>query len=473
MKKSPTRLFFVLIGLTAFLTPLRSIESLPARPATVSPAKPNILVFLCDDLSTRDVTCYGATDVRTPQATALAAQGLVFDRAFVASPTCAPSRAALLTGLYPQRNGAMANHTYKRDDVASLPPVLNALGYQTAAFGKVAHGPKDVARHGFTYAPSGNNEFDSADIAEWLAHRDRSKPVALFAGTHSPHVPWPKNDGYDPAQLTLRRFHYDTPEFRADRARYCTAVTQADTDFGTVWAMVRRELGPDTIIVFTSDNGAQFPFSKGSLYDEGIRMPLIISWPGHFPAGVRTAAQVSWLDLLPTLIDVVGGTVPAGLDGRSFAPVLANPVTLHRDRIFTQHNNDARANVYPIRSVRTERWKYIRNLHPDWVHSNHSDRFRRDGAASYFPAWEAAAVRDPLAALLLNRYRQRPAEELYDLAADPDEINNLAADSRDATTLVELRAELDTWMKAQGDTGQVKVAPWLPGEPGLVDPDGK
>lgn len=455
----------------------RLLRCLPALFLTTlvveaAPTRPNILVFLCDDLSARDVGCYGATDVRTPHLDALAAEGLRFDRAFIASPACAPSRAALLTGLYPAHNGAQANHTYKRDDVASLPPVLNALGYQTASFGKIAHSPTDAPRHGFTYSdPSA--KFDPATIAAWLAKRDRSRPVALFAGTHRPHVPWPQNKGYDPAKLNVPRFHYDTPELRADRARYYTAITMGDSDLGAIVALARRELGPDTIIVFTSDHGAQWPFGKWNLYDEGIRVPLIISWPGHITAGTHTSAQVSWIDVLPTLIEAVGGTVPAQLDGRSFASVLTQPGQAHRDRIFTTHDYDGRANVYPIRSVRTERWKYIRNLQPGWIHSNHSDRFRKNGTASYFESWEAAATHDPLAAFVLNRYRQRPGEELYDLAADPDELNNLAADSRYADTLVSLRGELDTWMQSLGDTGKVDEAPWLPGQPGLVDRNGK
>lgn len=433
-------------------------------------ARPNVLIFICDDLSARDLVPYGARDVRTPRLAAFAREALVFDRAFIVSPGCAPSRAALLTGLNPARNGALANHEYKRDDVASLPPLFATLGYQTATFGKVAHSAKDAPRHGFSHAAE-TNQFRVADIAAWLSGRDRSRPVVLFAGTPAPHVPWPPNDGYDPAALTVPRNHYDTPEYRADRARYYTDVTQADSDFGAVLDLARRELGADTMVIFTSDHGVQMPFGKWNLYDEGIRVPLIVAWPGRVGPG-RTAAMVNWTDLLPTLVEALGGKQPAGLDGRSFVEVLRSPATTHRNRIFTTHNNGGRANVYPIRSLRTERWKYIRNLQPGWIHSNPSDRFRKDGTARYFESWEAAAETDPRAAFVLARYRLRPAEELYDLAADPDELNNLAADARHAATLTQLRSELDAWMADQGDDGAVKVEPWLPGQPGLVVPGG-
>ena len=430
-------------------------------------ARPHIFVFLNDDLSARDVGAYGATDVRTPTFDQLAREGLTFDRAFIASPACAPSRAALLTGLTPLHNGARANHTYMRDDVSSLINRFNALGYQTAAFGKIAHG-KDAPRHHFDFIDQTNLDFDA--ITDWLTQRDPARPVAIFVGTNSPHVPWPAPEGYDPASVIMPPFHIDTPDTRLFRARYYTDVTAGDTDCARTREIVTAALGSEIITILSSDHGGQWPFGKWNLYDEGIRVPLIIAWPGHIKPGSRTSAMVSWLDVLPTLLELAGDAVPADLDGRSFATVLQNPAAPHRERIFTLHDNDGRANVYPMRSVRDSGWKYIRNLHPDWIQTDHSYRFRKDDAGAYFWSWETAAAADHASSLILNRYLQRPGEELYDLAADPDELNNLAADSRYAAQLNRLRTELDTWRQAQGDDGQVTVEPWLPGQPDLLAP---
>lgn len=440
-----------------------------AAATATSATPPHVFVFLTDDLSARDVGAYGSTEVRTPAIDALAREGLAFDRAFILSPACAPSRAALLTGLTPARNGAKANHTTKRDEVPSLIQPFNALGYQTAAFGKVAHGT-DADRHGFGHL--GTHRLNLHELAAWLAQRDPARPVAVFVGTQSPHVPWPAADGYDPAAVTVPPFHIDTPDTRLFRARYYTDVTAGDTDFAEARRIVAAALGAeaDLLTVFSSDHGAQWPFGKWSLYDEGIRVPLIVAWPGRIRPALRSDAMVNWNDLLPTLIDLAGGEVPAGLDGRSFAAVTRDPATVHRDRIFTTHDHDGRANVYPIRSVRTTRWKYLRNLHPDWIQSDHSYRFRKDDAGAYWWSWEEAARHDPTAALIVNRYLQRPGEELYDLLADPDELNNLAADPRHADTLLALRGELDAWMQAQGDDGAIGVAPWLPGQPALLEP---
>ena len=440
------RLFLLLLALLASLH------------AAVSP-RPDIVVFISDDHAQLDSTPYGSTDVRTPHMLQLARDGLVFTHAFIASPACAPSRAALLTGLMPARNGAENNHTYKRDDIASLPETLRALGYQTAAFGKVAHGPKDASRHGFDVI---NPSHAAGVVGKFLAERDRTKPLCLFVGTHDPHVPWPEIDGYDPAKINLPPTHLDTPETRAFRARYYTAVTKADTQLGELRALARTHLdAARTLFVYTSDHGAQWPFGKWNLYDAGIRVPLLVAWPGVTAPGTRTAAMVQWIDLLPTLIESAAGTVPAGLDGRSFLSVLRGHATAHRDAIFTTHSGDGRMNVYPIRSVRTAGWKLIVNLHPEFAHTTHIDKaLARDGGR-YWLSWFEKATRDPAAAATVRRYHERPAVELYDLRTDPFEQRNLAALPAQAARVNELRAQLAAWMKSQGDRETVFNEPRL------------
>jgi arylsulfatase A-like enzyme len=424
----------------------------------VKPAKPNLVVFLADDHGRLDSTPYGATDVRTPNLERFARAGCRFTHAFVASPSCAPSRAALLTGLMPARNGAEANHTFKKDGIASLPETLRRMGYETAVFGKVAHGQKDVARHGFDHHAG---RHDAAFVQALLDKRDPKKPLALFVGTNRPHVPWPEIVGYDPAQVKLPPTHIDTPATREFRCRYYTEVTKADSWLGELYDLTRKTLGDNTFFVYSSDHGAQWPFGKWNLYDAGIAVPLLVVWPGVVAPGSKSDAMVQWIDLLPTLIDVAGGSVPEHLDGRSFANVLRGKTAQHRDRIFATHTNDGDMNVYPIRCVRTRTFKYIRNLHPEYEHTTHIDKaLARDGGA-YWTTWEAAAATDPRAAAVVKRYHERPKEELYDLAADPFEQTNLAADPRQADRLKELRAELEAWMKQQGDDGKVFGRPRL------------
>lgn len=439
-----------------FLLTLFALGPFPLVSAAAG--KPDMVIFLCDDHGQLDSTPYGATDVRTPNMQKLADAGCRFTHAFVASPSCAPSRSALLTGLMPARNGAESNHTFKKEGVASLPEALRKFGYQTAAFGKIAHSPKDAEQHGFDHI--GRN--DAKAIAEFISKRDRSKPLCLFVGTRHPHVPWSDNEGYDPKKVKLPPTFVDTPETRDYRCQYYTDVSKADAQLGEIRALARKELSVDALFIYSSDHGGQWPFGKWNLYDSGIRVPLLIEWPGVVKPGTVSDAMVQWIDLLLTLLEIAGGTSPKGLDGSSFIDVLRGKTAAHRERIFTTHTNDGDMNVYPIRSVRSREWKYIRNLHPEWEHTTHIDK--SDVASSgiaYWKSWEEAATKNPAAAAIVKHYHERPKEELYDLVADPFELRNLAVDPKHAEPLKKLATELDAWMKAQGDLGKTAGTPRL------------
>ena len=437
-----------------------------AAAAAGSRTRPNIVMFLCDDLGLLDCEPYGATDVRTPNLKRLAAEGLVFNRAFIASPACAPSRAAMLSGLMPARNGAEPNHSYAKPGTLGWPHYLNELGYETAAFGKVAH-LDDVKRWEFSRF---DKKFDPGMVRAFLNQRAGGKPLCLFVGTNDPHVPWDKNKDYDPAKVKLPANFVDTPKTREFRTDYYTEVTRADADMGALYDFVRAKLGPNTIFLFSSDHGAQWPFGKWNLYETSIRTPLVASWPGVIQPGTRTDAMVSWVDLGPTLIELAGGRAPAEWDGRSFAGVLLGRTSEHRTEIFTTHSGDGRMNVYPIRSVRTGRFHYIRNLFPQYEHTTWIDRAQDVDGLAYWRTWVEAARIDPAAAQIVRRYHERPAEELYDVLADPAEANNLADDPAQAGMLKSLREKVEAWMKEQGDTGRMFEKPYPTGTPELPPP---
>jgi uncharacterized sulfatase len=452
------------------LLPALLLLAAPFLPA--APAKPHLVVFLSDDHSMLDSSVYGAKDVKTPKMERLAAAGLTFDRAFVASPSCAPSRAALLTGLMPVRNGAEANHSKPRAEIKKLPAYLKELGYEVVSFGKVSH-YQHTGDYGFDHFAHDKYHEDIAVSAavKWLRERRSPKPLALFVGTNWPHVPWPATgEGYEAAKVQVPANHVDTPRTREARATYYAAVGRMDQELGAVYDAAREVLGADTFFLATSDHGAQWPFGKWSCYDAGIRTPMIAVWPGRTRPGTRTNAMVSWIDILPTLVEVAGGAPPAGLDGRSFAPALRDAGAAHRDRIFTTHSADGRFNIYPIRSVRTADWKYIRNLRPDYYYSTHVDLVQAASGPGYFDSWREQAKTDPAAAAIVRRYHERPGEELYDLHADPVELRNLATDPSHAARLAELRAEVTAWMQANGDEGKTFGEPRLLSDPKRAEP---
>lgn len=419
----------------------------------VAVGKPHVVLFLADDLSRADCSPFGGKEVPTPNMARLAKAGKTFTQAFVSSPSCAPSRAALLTGLDPMLNGAMLNHTRPQATLKKWPAYFHDQGYEVVAIGKVAHYAQ-VTGYGFDHVSHFTYHDDVCvpEAVKWLEARTSDKPLCLIVGTNWPHVPWPKQSAIEVTDVppTL----VDTPETRAARSKYLAAVANCDRDLGLVYDAAKKKLGDDVLFAFTSDHGSQFPFGKWNCYDAGVRTPLIVAWPGKVAAGSTTDAMVGWIDLLPTLLAAAGGKPPESISGKSFLDVLTGKADKHRDKVFLTHSGDGKMNQYPIRAVRTPEWKYIRNLDPTAEHHTHVDK-GNEGADGrlYWDSWAAKAKADPGAAAVVKRYHTRPAEELYDVTADPWELKNLAAEPAHAKRLTALCADLDAWMKANGDEG--------------------
>ena len=464
-------------------------------------SRPPIVVFLSDDHTATDSDLYPPpgqraplppNDIPTPNLVRIAKAGLTMDAAYVASPSCAPSRAALLTGLVPARNGANANHSRPREDIKKLPAYLQELGYEVAAFGKVAH-YRHTPEYGFDHAAYFDYHRDEAieKSIEWLRERqttgDSKRPLALFVGTNWPHVPWIRDTTFDPASLTVPPHHVNTPETHQARAEYAESVAQMDRELGAVYDAAYELLGQDTFFLHTSDHGAQWPFAKWNLLEEGVRTPMVAVWPGRIAAGTRNDAVVSWLDILPTLVDVAGGTPPRStlgsedglvawgergpiedgvLDGRSLLPVFRGEVAGHRRGIVTQHAGDRSYNVFPTRAVRVGRYKLIRNLHPDWLFTSHVTEVAGGGRDTtlYWPSWETAARSNTEAAGIVERSLRRPPEQLFDLEADPLELDNLLEGDltpEQTAAAEDLRTQLAAWRARYGDAETISGVPKL------------
>jgi len=428
-------------------------------------SRPNLIVYLSDDHGMLFSEPYGAANIHTPNLTKLAADGMKFTHAFNTSPSCGPSRTSLLTALWPARHGAEPNHRPPKPEVTGLPSQLKSLGYEVACFGKVAH--NDYAKYYNFDVTVGPNIgcTDTDTVEKFLQSRDSSKPLCLFFGSHYPHVPWVKNEGYDAAAVKLPPTLVDTAETRRQCTDYYTSVSHTDALLGKFRALVQKHVPGDSLFIYTADHGAQWPFAKWDLYDAGIRVPFLAAWSGKLKPGSTSDAMICLPDLLPTFLELAGGKVPEGLDGRSFAGILLGKTKKHRDRVFHTQSGDGDFNVYPIRSVRTREWKYIRNLHPEFQHHTHDTRNRKGNGIKYWDSWLEEAKTNPKAAAVVKRFVERPAEELYDLKADPYEMHNLAGDSQQADRLSAMRTDLTAWMKEQGDTQTVFGKPLLKGEP--------
>jgi arylsulfatase A-like enzyme len=425
--------------------------------------RPHVVLFMSDDHTWSDCGPYGAADVRTPNLDRLAKSGMRFDLAFAASPTCTPSRSAIYTGCYPMRNGAHANHSLVNDGIKTWPEYFKGLGYRVVLAGKTHIGPRE--RFGFEYLagsnvmPAGKNQLLWTDLGtgaveRLLASHDRGKtPLCLIVCSHSPHVYWPENDGYDPRMVVLPPYFVDTAQTREARCRYYTDVTWMDRQVGEVMGALERHgyAAGDTVFVYTADQGAQWPFGKWNLYDAGIRSPLIVRWPGKVKEGAVSRAMVSLVDLLPTLLESAGGEAPKDVDGRSFLPVLLGQSDRHREEIYAAHTGDGNMNRSPMRCVRTGRWKYVLNLAPQTRYETHISKAVAADGREYWDSWVERAKTDAAAARVVERYHRRPAEELYDLGADSYEQKNLAGDAGQAKVMGELRDKLKAWRLGQGE----------------------
>jgi len=418
--------------------------------------KPNIILFISDDHGWQDSGCYGDGDVHTPNIDRLAKEGMRFMHGFAASPLCSPSRSVIATGMMPHRSGAHKFGAPIKRDLRTMSQYMKELGYHTAHVGKLHVSPlqkfpyDDVIDR---YAIPRGNKYESKAPA-FIREYDRKEPLFLVVCTHPPHTPWKKNTTYDPATLDLPPNFVDTPETRSDRANYYTDVTLMDKIVGEVLDAVKEKgMADNTLFVYTTDQGAQWPFAKWCVYDGGLRVPLIARWPGKVEAGSVSDAMLCLVDLLPTFMEACGGNPPAELDGRSFLAVLAGDKKTHREVVFGSHTgNDGAAgiaNYCPARTIRTRTHRYILNLQPGTQFDTHITGCV-DGT-SYWKTWVERAKTDSKAREIVLRYQHRPAEELYDLDADPWEMRNLVGKPEHAELLKDLRERLAVWCRQQGD----------------------
>lgn len=395
----------------------------------------------------------------------MAQQSMRFTNVFASSPSCSPSRAVLYTGLYPSRNGLMGNHSSCREGIRSLPAYLKPLGYRVVLANKTHVLPRSVFDFEYVKAalpphPQRDRRYraeglDIELIDRFLAEHARiypDKPLCLILAENCPHVVWEENRIYDPAKLPLPPIMVDTPATRRGLAEYYQDITTMDQHLGTVLASVKKHgFEQNTLFIYTSDQGPEWPHCKWTCYDTGLRVPFIARWPGCVAGGAVCDALISLVDVTPTLIDLAGGKIPDGLDGRSFKDVLFGKATRFHEEIYASHTGDGEKNRFPQRCVRDTRYKYILNLHPERTWATHFTLVAGVNHKDIWDTWTEKAKTDRAAASLIHLLEHHPAEELYDTQTDPYELTNLAGKAEFKPVLERLRGKLKDWREGQGD----------------------
>jgi N-sulfoglucosamine sulfohydrolase len=401
--------------------------------------RPNILYLHSHDTG-RYIEPYGYP-VPTPNLQKLAEEGVLFKRYFTTHPTSSASRASLLTGMYPHKNGmiGLAHRGFAlKDPHTHINFTLKKHGYYSVLSG-VQH--EVAVKSNDFYKEIGYDEFlgDPKEAhlkaAEWL-ERSQSGPFFLSVGFTETHREYPKHkDDINPDHMIPPHPLPDVPEVREDMANFMESARILDQKMGTVLAALRRNgLEDNTLVICTTDHGIAFPTMKCNLYDEGIGIFMIMRLPGGLPGGKTIDSMVSVIDIFPTLCDLLEIEKPSWLDGTSVMPLIREEKQLIREDIFCQVNYHAA--YEPVRAIRTKRYKYICRF---------GDRKNPvlpncdDGPSKKY--WLDNGWKDI----------QLPHEELYDLVFDPNERNNLVGEKLKQEVLKKMRTRLNQIMNETGD----------------------
>lgn len=425
---------------------------------------PNFLIIIADDCTFSDLPIYGGQNAKTPNIDKLASQGLTFNRAGICMAMCQPARSELYTGQYPMRNGAAWNHCQSYSETKSMPHYLRALGYKVGITGKMHIEPAQA------YPFDLVKGFDSNCVRRpTLPHRlegirtymeEGEDPFALVIALVEPHKPWVMGDpsAYPPHEIILPEYLVDHITTRESFASYLAEITYMDEQVGEILDVLEKSGKADnTVVLFTSEQGAQWPGCKWTNWDLGVHTALVARMPGKIPQGKRTDVLVQYADILPTLLDIIGDN-PSHypLDGFSFKSVLFEGAEGQRQYLYSMHNNIPEGPAYPIRAISDGRYKYIRNINDDALFLNKWIMGKADKNSThnhYWQTWIWESTFDEKASRIVSRYMMRPEEELYDLQNDALEMSNLISNQGLHGIKQKLKRELDYWMYSQSDPG--------------------
>ncbi len=430
--------------------------------------KPNILVLIADDWSWPHAGALGDKTVKTPTFDRLVRGGVLFERAFVSSPSCTPSRMAIATGQWHWRLGEAQNLGGSlAKNIPTYSDLLAGAGYH------VGFNRKGAAPSKHTYRGTDPLGQHFKNFESFLAERKKGTPFCFWYGSGAPHRPYVLNSGkaagLKPECITLPPGLPDHPTVRNDLLDYYAAVQLFDHEAADILARLEKEGEfENTLIVMTGDNGMPFPRAKATLYDTGTRVPLVICWGKQIKAGRKVNDFVSLCDLAPTFLEAAGIRVPKVMTGRSLFPPLKpkrlGQIEKSRDHILTGMSRHCFP--YPRQGLRTDRFLYIRNKNPEkwmtgqkngppqtfdfskyhWPKGSEAFCFNIDPSPS--KQYMLTHPNDPLVKKFWRQaFGPYPPEELYDLKTDPGQISNLAQNPKWAKDLRVMRTKLNKLWK--------------------------
>lgn len=441
------------LHLLSFLVALASFAGVRGDDAPARP--PNIVWIFGEDMGP-ELGCYGDANAITPNMDRLARDGARFTRCFTHAPVCAPSRSGLITGRYPTSIGTH----HMRSTLLKPPPLftdyLKKAGYVVAWPTKTNFGKTDfnfqVSEGAFDIVTDWTKDIPKRPFFGFYniltSHESQIRAPAQRHATNTARLK--PSERQDPAKMKLPAYYPDTPEVRRDLANYYELVTAVDYQIGVVLdALDKAGAADNTVVIVTGDHGRGLPRSKRWVYDQGTHVPLIVRWPGQIKPGTVRDDLVCFLDFAPTTLALAGAPIPREFDGQ----VILGPKTAP-ERKYVFAARDRMDETYDrIRSVRDKRYQYVRNSHPELPYAQ---RIAYGEEMPTMQVWRKLNAEGKLNAIQKQFFAEtKPPEELYDLEADPDEVNNLAGDRRFRAKLEELRGALDRWIVETKDLGGI------------------
>lgn len=441
-------------------------------PKTVSNKRPNILFCIADDWGWPHAGAYGDAVVKTPTFDRLASQGVLFENAFVSSPSCTPSRNAILTGQFHWRLQEGANLWSTLDVIYPVYPLLlENEGYHVGYWRK-SFGPGNIKAGGYTNSHPAGAHYKNGFKA-FMDAKPKDQPFCFWLGASDPHRSYKKGSGaqsgIDIDAIEVPKFYPDVAEIRNDIADYYYEVQRFDSDCAKAIKILEESGELDnTIIVITGDHGMPFPRCKSNLYDMGVRVPLVISWGKNIKPNRRIKDFVSLTDLAPTFLEAAGVEIPTQITGNSLLPILKSKKNKKVDKtrdymIFGKERHTPAQNApstggYPSRAIRTKDYLYIYNFDANrWPAGAPNNATHPMGSFS-------DCDNGPTKSFIIENkdntkyktyfdlsFSKRPTEELYKISKDPYQLNNLSADSDFIKIKNKLHKELIEKLKATKD----------------------
>jgi N-sulfoglucosamine sulfohydrolase len=429
--------------------------------------RPNILLIMSDNHSWNHVGAYGDAVVKTPNIDKLAAEGIRFTHAFCASPSCTPARAALLTGqeIWRLKEGANLWGTLPAE-FKVYPDLLEENGYQVGYAGK-GWGPGNYQAAGRKRNPGGEL-YESFETFLKSNKDSGGKPWSYWFSSKDPHRPYEvgsgQKAGIDPNRVKVPSYLPDTPEIRGDIADYYAAIQHFDGQVGELISQLKASGEyENTVIVVCSDNGWQMPRGLANMYDFGTRVPLVIVWPEKIKAAKVDNHLVSLNDLAPTFLEAAGLKIPSQMTAKSMIPLFTNDKTDGLSRDFLVMARERHAFVrrhglgYPSRAIRTKQYLYIRNYETDrWPAGDPPLYGDLDAHMLHYPAPTKLYMlknkdEKTVKPLFDLGFAKRPADELYDLESDPDQLKNIAGQAGFQKIQKELGKKMDQYLTETKD----------------------